>query len=199
MHSLLCKHTNWLFLQPIKEPAGNGSPWWPCPHGLVFYFFPLVLLILSCVLTDDEKALCTQDIWNGERWRTSGPTLGPRKLTCQKERERETHFSFVFNKFALTWETLASGDDFCDLSPSTDLVSQTLADRSGRNRRSKKPPIKGGPSGQRFTVICRPSSANERPLCDLDSRWKLSLFSCTFWPQAKILTCPLRCRLTRVI
>lgn len=55
----------------------------------------------------------------------------------KRERERETHFSFVFNKFALTWETLASGDDFCDLSPSTDFVSQTLAGRSGRNRRSE--------------------------------------------------------------
>lgn len=50
----------------------------------------------------------------------------------ERERERKTHFTFVFNKFALAWETLASGDDFCDLWPSTDFVSQTVAETGAR-------------------------------------------------------------------
>lgn len=64
---------------------------------------------------------------------------GPQKLTCQKEKKKKKARSasrtpnFVFNKFALTWETrVLSGDDFCDLFSVHGFVSQTLDGRSAR-------------------------------------------------------------------
>lgn len=64
---------------------------------------------------------------------------GPQKLTCQKEKKKKKAQSasrtpnFVFNKFALTWETrVLSGDDFCDLFSVHGFVSQTLDGRSAR-------------------------------------------------------------------
>lgn len=124
------------FLHPIKEPAGNGSPRWPCPHGLVFFFFPLVLLILSCVLTDDEKALCTWDICIGERWRTSGRKLAPHKLTCQKEREREKRTSVLFSiNLLLLGKHSLRETTFVTL---TDFVSQTLKRQERPEQKERK-------------------------------------------------------------
>lgn len=89
-----------------------------------------------------KKALCTQDIWSGKKMERDGKRQGckrgPQKLTCQKERKKKARSAsrtpnFVFNKFALTWETrVLSGDDFCDLFSVHGFVSQTPDGRSAR-------------------------------------------------------------------
>lgn len=76
---------------------------------------------------------------DGER---QGEHSGPHKLTCQRERERkrkEKHTSVLFSinllllgKHSLRETTFVT----FRLSP-TDFVSQTVAGRSGRNRRSE--------------------------------------------------------------
>lgn len=76
---------------------------------------------------------------NGERWKTSGlqtraseVNLSERKKQ-KKARSASRTPNFVFNKFALTWETrVLSGDDFCDLFSVHGFVSQTLDGRSAR-------------------------------------------------------------------
>lgn len=153
----------------------------------VFFFPPRTFDFELCSNGWWKKALCTQDIWSGKKMERDGKRQGckhgPQKLTCQKEKKARSASrtpNFVFNKFALTWETrVLSGDDFCDLFSVHGFVSQTLTAGAPVSAQRNQMTNQGRPLCSVFYVVCRQSSANERPLCDLDSDWKMSPLSRT--------------------